>query len=154
MLFYVSWDTYHMTLSTNRKILFRTDLLIHHIVGFTIFYWSIDHNALQTNHILVAECVSLMNYVWRNNPKLLKIYRTLCILLVRMPIWVWFWLYYNPTYVYPYWKSTRTYNHYLFLRTLGNMYCFFIMYDVFLLWKIHSQENSRSVKVCCAKNSL
>ena len=78
-LFYLAWDTYHMTLSSNKHILYRTDLIIHHTMSFIITASSINNNALLMSNYMILECISLMNYVWRNNPYLLKMYRTFCI---------------------------------------------------------------------------
>ena len=77
MLCYLCWDTYHMVFSINKSLLFRTDLMVHHIITFIIFLSGINYFALQLNNYLIMECISLMNYVWRNNPKLLKLYRQL-----------------------------------------------------------------------------
>ena len=133
-LFYLGWDTYHMI--TN-PILFRTDLMIHHTMSFIITTSSINNNTLQMSNYMILECISAMNYIWRNNPQFLKVYRTLCILCIRTPLTSWFYFYYNPSIIYPYWKLTRTYSHYLYLSTLGNIYLFFIIYDMFILWKLY-----------------
>ena len=92
--FYLGWDTYHMI---TIPVLFRTDLMIHHSVCFVCYVSYINNTPLQMSHYLSMECISLMNYVWRNNPQLLKLYRTLCILCVRVPLITWCFLYYNPT---------------------------------------------------------
>jgi hypothetical protein len=135
MLFYLGWDTYHMI---TKPILFRTELMIHHSFSTITYLSAINSGALQLSNILIMECISLMNYVWINNPNLLKIYRTLCILGVRTPLSLWFWLYYNPTIVKPYWFITKTYIHYLYLSVIIiNVYLFIIGYDIFILWKIY-----------------
>ena len=134
MLFYLGWDTYHMI---TKPILFRTDLMIHHSITMVVYLSYINNTTLQMSNVLSMECISLMNYVWRNNPQLLKLYRTICILCVRMPLSLWFWLYYKPTIVYPYWELTRTYHHCLYLSTFGNIYLFFIIYDIFILWRLY-----------------
>lgn len=142
MLFYLCWDTYHMTLSPNRLLLYRTDLVIHHAVTLAIYLSYINNTSLQMSNVLIMESISLMNYTWRNRPELLNIYRTACILLVRMPLSFWFWLYYNPNVIFPYLKDTRSHNYYLYLRALGNLYCFFICYDIYILWKLHKSKLS------------
>ena len=145
MLFYLGWDTYKMTLSEHKTILFRTDLIIHHIISLIIYLSYINNTTLQISHVLIMECISLMNYIWKDNPQILNIYRTCCILLVRMPLSFWFWLYYNPNIMYPFWKLTREYNHYVYLKTLVNIYLFFIFYDVYILWKIY-QPKHKNIK--------
>jgi hypothetical protein len=138
MLFYLGWDTYHMTIN---PILFRTDLMIHHSVTMVVYLSYINNATLQTSNVLIMESISLMNYVWRNNPRLLKFYRIFCIFCIRMPLSFWMWLYYNQNFLYPYWKLTRTQYHYLYLKTLSNIYAFFILYDLFILWKLYKQSN-------------
>lgn len=134
MLFYLLWDTYHMI---SKPKLFRTDLIIHHSVTSIVYLSFTNIIPLEASNVLIMECISLMNYVWRNNPQLLKLYRTLCIFGIRMPLSFWMWLYYNPTVLYPYLKLTRSHNHYLYLSTLGNISLFFIVYDMFILWKLY-----------------
>lgn len=142
MLFYLGWDMYHMI---HTPVLFRTDLMVHHSITTIVYLSYINNTALQASNVLIMECVSLMNYVWRNNPQLLKLYRTLCIILIRMPLSFWFWLYYNPKIIIPYFKLTRTYNHYLYLYTLGNIYMFFIVYDMFILWKLYKPKQQKQL---------
>jgi hypothetical protein len=132
MLFYLGWDTYHMI---SNPLLFRKDLLIHHFITSIVYLSYINNTSLQMSNVLIMECISLMNYIWKNNPQLLKLYRTICIFCVRIPLSLWFWLYYNPNFQYPYLKLTT--NHYLYLSTLGNVYLFFIVYDMFILWKMY-----------------
>ena len=140
MLVYLGWDTYHMI--TN-PILFRTDLLIHHSITAFGGVSYINNISLQMSNVMIMECISLMNYVWRNKPQLLKLYRTLCIFCIRMPLSLWMWLYYNPNITFPYLKQTRTYNHYIYLFVLLNQYWFFIIYDMFILWKLYKSKNSK-----------
>ena len=146
MLFYLCWDTYKMTLSEHKTILFRTDLIIHHIISLIVFLSYINNTTLQMSHVLIMECISLMNYIWKDNPQILNIYRTCCIVLVRMPLSFWFLLYYNPNIMSPYLSLTIEYNHYLYLKTLGNIYLFFIFYDVYILWKIYQPKQKNTKK--------
>jgi hypothetical protein len=134
MLFYLGWDTYHMI--TN-PILFRTDLMIHHSVTLVIYLSYINKISLELSINLIMECISLMNYCWRNNPQTLKLYRTLCILCIRIPLSLWFYFYYNPTILYPYWKYALTYNNYSYLKIIYDMSIFFVLYDMFILWKLY-----------------
>ena len=142
MLFYLGWDIYHMI--TN-DVLYRTDLMIHHLITIVVYVSFINITSLQMSHVLIMECVSLMNHVWRNHPTCIKLYRTLCIICIRMPLSFWMWLYYNPTITYPYAKLTRTHNHFLYLYTLSNIYAFFIIYDIFILWKSYVWRVYKSV---------
>jgi hypothetical protein len=127
MAFYLCWDMYHMTLSSNRRILFRTDLIIHHVVTLKTILYYINHIPLEISKTIIMECISLMNYTWRDNKKKLNLYRTFCILFVRMPLSFFFMLYKRNTIVtFPY--------------TQINGYWFFIFYDAFILWKIYKPK--------------
>ncbi len=136
MLFYLGWDIYQMTMSINKKILYRTDLMIHHIVCCVVYLSYINYVTLVASHVLIMECISLMNYIWRNNPNLLKVYRTFCIFVIRLPISFWFWFYCNPI-ISQYVIATYSYYISLYLCTMGNIFLFFIVYDLFILWKIY-----------------
>lgn len=121
-------------------ILYRTDLIIHHSVSTVVYISYINNTTLQMSNVLIMECISLMNYILINNPQLLKLYRTLCIFCIRMPLSLYMWLYYNPNIMYKYLKTMRTSSHYLYLSTLGNIYLFFIVYDMFILWKLYKPK--------------
>ena len=127
MAFYLCWDMYHMILSCNRRILFRTDLIMHHIVTLATVFNYINHIPLQISNTIIMECISLMNYAWRDNKKKLNLYRTFCILFVRMPLSFFFIFY----------KSN---NIVRFPYTQINGYWFFIFYDAFILWKIYKPK--------------
>lgn len=134
MLIYLGWDTYHMITT---PILFRTDLMIHHSITTVVYLSYINNTTLQMSNVLTMECISLMNYALVNKPQLLKLYRTLSIFLIRMPMSFWFWFYYNPNFQSPYLRRTRSHYHYMYLSILGNIYLFFIVYDMFILWKLY-----------------
>ena len=137
MLFYLAWDTNRM-IST--PILFRTDLMIHHSITTVVYLSYINNTTLQMSNVLIMECISLMNYIWRNNPNLLKLYRTFCIFGIRFPLSLYMWLYYNPNIIYPYLKITRHHYHYLYLSMLGHIYLFFVVYDMIILWKLYKPK--------------
>ena len=120
-LFYLGQDTYHMI---TKPVLFRTELMIHDTMSVIITLFSINNNTLQMSNYMILECISLMNYVWRNNPYLLKVYRTICICVIRTPMTVWFY-YYSPIIMYPYWENNLTYNYCLFtpLNIQSNAHC-------------------------------
>ena len=141
-IFYLVWDTYHMI---DKAILYRTDLIIHHTISLILTTSSINNNTLQLSNYMILECVSLMNYIWRNNPNLLKVYRTLCIFCIRLPMTFWMW-YYTLKFMYPYWKVTLTYNHYLYMKTLYSMAIFFVFYDMFILWKLYKPKKVTHLK--------
>jgi hypothetical protein len=118
-----------MTLSKNRKILFRKDLIIHHVVSLYVLFKYINIVPLEWSKFTIAECISLMNYIWRNDKKLLKIYRTCSIFFVRMPLSLWiFFNFYKNNIDFPYVKS-------LF---------FMIFYDGYILWKLYFEKKLKN----------
>ena len=136
MLFYLGWDTYHMI---TKPILFRTDLMIHHSVTTIVYLSYINQISLEASNVLIMECISLMNYVWRNNQQFLKLYRTLSILCVRIPLSLWLWLYYTPNIVIPYYKQLQlSHIHYSYLSILSNGWTMYIIYDMVILWKLYN----------------
>ena len=119
---YLLWDVFNMTLSKNRKILFRKDLIIHHVTSLYLLFKYINITPLEWSKFTIVECISLMNYIWRNNKNLLKIYRTCSIFFVRMPLSFWiFFNFYKSNIDFPYLKSLL----------------FIIFYDVYILWKLY-----------------
>jgi len=113
-----------MTLSSNRQFLFRTELIVHHLVGLCAFF-NYNNLSMEWSKFTIVECISLMNYIWRSNPKLLKIYRIMCILLVRMPLSFWYIIYNNNNFV----KSPQI-----------KLSWFVIFYDAFLLYKMYKNK--------------
>jgi hypothetical protein len=146
-LFYLGWDTYHMATTA---ILYRTDLVIHHIFAFMLTGSSLNNCTLHMSDYMIMECISLMNYTLRNNVRVLNIYRTVCILCVRMPLTLWFILFYHPTYMFPYWEMYRTPNHYLYLYWLYKGTCFFLFYDMLILWKVYKTKTHKIIVEKCA----
>ena len=134
MLFYLGWDTYHMITKT---ILYRPDLIIHHYLASFTYISLITICPLQMSHLLTMECISLMNYIWRNNPEVLKLYRTLCILCVRIPLWGWMWYYYFPSYILTHIEFIVSPNYYMYLSVLRKIFVFFLLYDLNILWKLY-----------------
>jgi hypothetical protein len=143
MLFYLGWDAYHMTLSENKIILYRTDLIAHHIITGTVFLSCINYTPLIMSNYLVMECISVMNYTWRNNPILLKFYRTMCILLVRIPLITWCLIYYNPTIGLPMLKNNLSLYEYNYICLIDKFHIFFIIYDMFILWKLYKPQKNK-----------
>jgi hypothetical protein len=122
-LFYLSWDLYKMY--TN-KLLYRTDLVIHHIVSISSCALTFNSYSLQMSNMLIAESISVMNYVWSNEPELLKLWRTACVLLCRMPIELFLIFGHNPTFNAFGWTTNNT----------PFAICF-ILYDCHILWKLY-----------------
>lgn len=127
--FYLLWDVFNMTLSKNRKILFRKDLIIHHVTSLYVLFKYFDIVPLEFSKFTIAECISLMNYIWRNDKNLLKIYRTCSIFFVRMPLSLWmFFDVYKNNIDFPYFKT-------LF---------FMIFYDAYILWKLYFEKKLKN----------
>ena len=144
MLFYLGWDTYYMIIN---PILYRTDLMIHHSVTLVVYLSFINYVSLEASNVLIMECISLMNYVWRNNPNLLKLYRMLCILCVRIPLTLWLLLYYSPNIIIPYFKQLNLHNiHYSYISSLhSNGWIMYIIYDMFILWKLYKPPKRKQL---------
>ena len=142
MLCYLGWDIYHMITT---PVLFRTELMMHHYATLVVYLSFINNVSLEASNILIMECISLMNYVWRNNPPLLKLYRTLCILCVRVPLSLWLLLYYSPNIIIPYYKQLQLHSiHYLYLSTLHSYgWIMYIIYDMFILWKLYKPSKRK-----------
>ena len=142
MLCYLGWDIYHMITT---PVLFRTELMMHHYATLVVYLSFINNVSLEASNILIMECISLMNYVWRNNPPLLKLYRTLCILCVRVPLSLWLLLYYSPNIIIPYYKQLQLHSiHYLYLSTLHSYgWIIYIIYDMFILWKLYKPSKRK-----------
>ena len=137
VLIYLGWDTKRMI---DTPILFRTDLMIHHSITTVIYLSYINNTTLQMSNYLIMECISLMNYVWRNNPKLLKLYRTFCIVFIRIPLITWHLLYYNPRFAIPMLKNNVNILFFNLLCVLEKFHIFFIIYDMFILWKLYKHN--------------
>jgi hypothetical protein len=138
MLVYLGWDTYHMIIN---PALFRTDLMIHHSVTAAVFLSYINYVPLEGSNVLIMECISLMNYIWISNPTTLKVYRTFCIIGVRIPLSLWLWVYYTPDIIIPYYKQLDISSiHYYYLSTLSNGWIMYIIYDLFILWKLYKPK--------------
>ena len=142
MLCYLGWDIYHMITT---PVLFRTELMMHHYATLVVYLSFINNVSLEASNVLIMECISLMNYVWRNNPPLLKLYRTLCILCVRVPLSLWLLLYYSPNIIIPYYKQLQLHSiHYLYLSTLHSYgWIMYIIYDMFILWKLYKPSKRK-----------
>jgi hypothetical protein len=68
-----------------------------------------------------------------------------CIVLVRLPLSLWMWLYYNPTVMFPHWKQAHSHRLYAYLSTLTNAYGFFLAYDAYVLWQLYKPKATQSV---------
>lgn len=139
-LLYMTWDTWAMVGGTNRKILYRTELLIHHLVSIGVFSgFGLYFVPLITSRDLICESLSLLNYTLRgaHNESFLHKYRLATIFLIRFPISIGTPIFYymNGYLLEPTSTTTgvpiRTYiNALLFSHT------FFTIYDVILVRKI------------------
>jgi hypothetical protein len=132
---YLIWDMFSMMVI---PILYRLDLMVHHIVccvitTIQIVYYNMNE---RFNIALIGECISLLNYALRNNRTLLNNYRVLVIMLVRLPICV------HDVYIY---HSTNIYQLWMFLFL--NIGILFILYDAFLIYRILGSTKFRCVTI-------
>ena len=135
---FISWDVYQMTLSTNHAVLYRTDLMAHHVIALASYALMVQRIPLLGSRILIGECLSLMNS--HLNDKHLRRYRMFVLLAMRFPMWIYFAFYYNiALYV-----SNATYH-----RVSGVFFssCLFaIGYDSVVLWKCVNADKTKVVK--------
>ena len=87
-ILYMTWDTWAMVGGVNRQILYRTELLIHHLVSMGFFSAGLYFVPLIVSRALICESVSLLNYTLRgaHNELILHRYRLATIFLIRFPI--------------------------------------------------------------------
>jgi hypothetical protein len=128
-IFYVIWDLYKMVLSADKKILYRNDLLCHHIACI-ISSFIARKCLLLSNIVMNMECICLMNYIFREkkNETYLALYRIACIICVRIPI-SFFINYYNYFYLKQYIQSIDNIVQY----EVFGCTAFFLLYDMYLL---------------------
>jgi hypothetical protein len=142
--FYLCWDTYQMIFSKNKMILFRKELFIHHIVSLFVSVSFTNYAPLYLSHIFIMESISLMNHILKDKQLLLKIYRTLCICLIRLPFSVWSSSHYIPNILIPHLKKSIIYQpHYFILYVNTHIFYFFIAYDMYILWKIYKPKHKK-----------
>ena len=127
-----------MTLSSYKMILYRKDLVIHHTFSLLLVSGAMPYVSLQCSHVILMECLSIMNYTWRhhNYHMRLNYYRLLCIFLIRIPICFYMMYYVNPVYFIPYYKSI-SYIKFLCAYYLNYSFYFYIFYDLFLIKQIY-----------------
>jgi hypothetical protein len=137
-IFYLIWDLQQMTVSPYKLILYRKDLVIHHIFSLLLVSGAMPYASLQCSHVILMECLSIMNYTWRNHKyyRHLNYYRLLCIFSVRLPICLYMMYYVNPIYIIPYYKSI-SYIKFLCAYYLNYSFYFYIFYDLFLIKQIY-----------------
>jgi hypothetical protein len=142
--FYLGWDTYHMMLSPNRHLLYRVDLVVHHVLSLVACVGYLSADARAANCYLLMECISMMNYTWKNNPQLLKVWRTASVFCVRLPISFFAYFYYEPTFLLPHLKLVSHPSHYALMKLNTNIFLFYMAYDMFILWKIYKPTKQRT----------
>ena len=124
---YLLWDMYAMM---REPILFRNDLMIHHIFTFFMYVSGTYYNFLKTGSLfMLAESISLFNYVLRKQQRILNYYRLFTIFCIRMPIWFGFLYIHNQHFLY---LSYTPYIIFTYGPTL------LIIYDLFIIRKIIS----------------
>jgi hypothetical protein len=136
-LAYLIWDTWAMVGGVNKKILYRQELLIHHVVSFCIFSYGGYGTPLVVSRNLLCESLSLLNYILRHNEYVLHMYRLTTIFFVRIPICCFHILFYriNPHLLDPS-RTVTGVDVYVYKLSLLICHLFFITYDVILVRKI------------------
>ena len=138
-LLYMTWDTWAMVGGVNRTILYRTELLIHHVISIASFSRGLYFVPLITSRDLICESISLLNYTLRDAPNepTLHWYRLATIFLIRLPVSIGTPIFYymNGYLLEPSSADTgvsiKTYQ-----ITLCITHAFFVIYDLILIRKI------------------
>ena len=136
---YLSWDTWAMVGGENRKILYRTELLIHHLVSMCCFSAGLYFVPLIASRGLICESISLLNYSLRgaHNELFLHNYRLAMIFLIRLPISIGIPIFY---YMNGYLLEQSSADKGVSIKTYQTMLCithaFFTIYDLILILKI------------------
>jgi hypothetical protein len=137
-IFYLLWDLHQITMSPYKMVLYRKDLVIHHVFSLLFVSGGISYSSLQCSHVILMECLSIMNYTWRNHKyyRHLNYYRLFCIFFIRLPICIYMMYYVNPIYFIPYYKSI-SYPQFLCAYYLNYSLYFYIFYDLFIIKQIY-----------------
>ena len=140
-LLYLSWDSYEMVFGKHRTILYRTDLMIHHVISF-LFTAGIGVCYMPTfgSKSLFVETLSSMNYIWRRKRDEMKLYyyRLFILLFIRDPyiiVMIYRTLSDPDTMYTEIANRTNTSIRSCYL-TVAFIHGFFLVYDMILLNKI------------------
>ncbi len=138
-LLYMTWDTWAMVGGVDRSILYRTELLIHHLVSIGSFSIGLYGVPLIASRDLICESISLLNYSMRgaHNESILHRYRLATIFLIRLPstIGTPIFYYMNGYLLEP--SATDTgYSIETYQIMLCIAHAFFVIYDLILIRKI------------------
>lgn len=138
-LTYLSWDIWAMVYGSNRQILYRTELLIHHLVSMGCFSAGLYFVPLIVSRALICESISLLNYTLRgaHNELILHRYRLATIFLIRFPFSIGFPIFYyvNDNLLEPT-SATTGVGGWTYHICLVISHVFFTIYDVILVRKI------------------
>jgi hypothetical protein len=119
-ILYLCWD---MCKVFSRTQTINDKLIAHHIFSIVGI---MNNFSLQTSHVMMSLSMSLMDYVLKKQNGPITLYRSSCILFIRIPLATYFALVYNPTIV--------SYNEIKMNNTPYSI-CF-IMYDTYLLYSL------------------
>jgi hypothetical protein len=147
---FLYWDLYQMLMSTNAKILFKIDVIIHHI--FTICCYTFQMNVVPLSHscLIILESFILMDYIWRNQIEKLRMFRILCILFLRLPLCLFSQFYYIPYVILPVLKSVLPEHTYRYYKLCCNGLYVIILMDFRSLTRMY--KGARTVPLKCIKN--
>ena len=144
---YISWDTWSMIGGNERTVLYRKDLMIHHIMTIPVFIGALLWCPLCGSLVSITESLSLMNYIFRDKSyeRLLHYYRIVIVFFIRLPVFLFF-INYATYHVYRYIDQSvcgyLCYNIGFQIPKYGTI--LFIMYDVNIIYKIW-KSLSRSI---------
>jgi hypothetical protein len=134
--YYLCWDMYKMLLSPDRLILYRTVLIIHHVVALYLNLVTINYISIIGDLTFLMECVSLFNFVSCKS-KWLLYYRFVCTVCVRLPLSCFLSFYYHDYVVVPHFKPLLGQFEYYHFVTTCRLIFLFVLYDVYVIRKIY-----------------
>jgi len=149
---YLIWDAWSMIFGNNNIILYRGELIVHHIVSFLILTLIGGYCAPSySSRLILAELISIFNYVLRDKSHELYLhwYRIAIIFLCRLPIYIFptVLLVRNPhLFTEMAIRLDMSINNTIMFIVVPSSTCF-IIYDVVLLRKIFGILRKKTICV-------
>lgn len=122
-----------MMLSPNRAVLFRPELIVHHLVAFVSYSTLITMVPLIGSRLLVGEYLSCLNACL--SVTYLTYYRIFVMCAIRIPTWAYFLSYYHPCFLGLYVSTDDAQTLQIVKWVAYPSYVFAIVHDVYILRK-------------------
>jgi hypothetical protein len=150
---YLAWDVHRMVRSVDHVALYRVDLMVHHIAAFASYLCMFQIVPMLGSRILAGEYLSVLNSTL--SVEHLRYYRVFALCFIRLPMWVYFILYYNPFWLH---RCVASENVGI-LRLFMQPSCVFgFGYDVVLLWRcvrsIRNEKSGNAFSIHCRETAV